>query len=137
MAPPNHERNRLLEQHWREGKTVDEAAMLTGIPRSTVGYYYRKFNRYAKTGIEPPILAPKQQSPTDAFASLLMKAGTLAEFAKTLQNDDPQTAYYRIATFKLLWEVQKYFNFTSEEKKQLVPFMQMWIAAQSKHPTRV
>jgi hypothetical protein len=111
--------------------------MLTGIPRSTVGYYYRKFNRYAKTGIELPIPAPKPQSPTDAFASLILKAGTMNDFINTLQNDDPQTAYYRLATFKLLWEVSKYFYLTSEEKKQLGPFIQTWIASQSKHPTRV
>jgi len=130
MTAPNYERNQLLEQYWREGKTVDEAAELTGIPRSTVGYYYRKFNRYARTGIEPSIPAPKLQSATDAYVSVFYKAATLSDLISTLKNDDPQTCYYRLASFKILMEVSKYFRLTSpEERKQLTVLIQDWILA--------
>jgi hypothetical protein len=129
MTLPNYERNQVLEQYWRDGKTVDDAALLSGIPRSTVGYYYRKFNRYAKMGVEPSIPAPRPQSPTDAYVSVFLKAKTLSDFVSSLRNEDPQTFYYRLASFKLLLEVFRYFHLTPEEKKQLDQLIQTWIAA--------
>ena len=41
----NPERERLIYRYWVQGHTIDEISMLTGIPRSSVGYYVRKFNK--------------------------------------------------------------------------------------------
>jgi len=49
MIQPNVARARVLFGFW-EKKTIDQATEITGIKRSTVGYYFRKFN----TGYRPP-----------------------------------------------------------------------------------
>jgi hypothetical protein len=50
MRKINAERNKLLFELWMQGHTIDEAALISDIPRSTVGYYFRKFKRYRKNG---------------------------------------------------------------------------------------
>ncbi len=41
----NHEREKTILSHFRLGTTVSITAILTRIPRSTVGYYYARFNK--------------------------------------------------------------------------------------------
>lgn len=90
-------------------------------------------------GVELSIPAPRPQSPADAYVSVFLKTKTLGDFINSLKNEDPQTFYYRLASFKLLLEVSRYFHLTPEEKKQLDQLIQTWIAAniasQSKPPT--
>ena len=50
MYTPNLERNKRIYELWENGRTVDRISFLTGVPRSTVGYYVRKFNRLAVEG---------------------------------------------------------------------------------------
>jgi len=57
MIPVNYERNRQVYLLWEQGYSVEEIASVTAIPRSTVGYYVRKFNLYAKDG--RPIVLPQ------------------------------------------------------------------------------
>ena len=45
MVLINPERETVIYELWKTGHTVDEIADQTGIPRSTVGYYVRKFNK--------------------------------------------------------------------------------------------
>lgn len=47
---PNIERNNILYHEWSSDRTIDEAVFRTDIARSTVGYYYKKFDRYAREG---------------------------------------------------------------------------------------
>jgi hypothetical protein len=129
LTAPNYERNQLLYQYWLDGRTVDEAGQLGGIPRSTVGYRYRKFNRAAKTGVPLHIPPPKPQTPLEAFASVLYKYKVLSQFIESLKSEDPQTTYYRLANFKLLIDVSKYFQLSPDEKKQLDLLIQAWLAA--------
>ena len=50
MIQENTDRNILVYELWTKGRTIDEIASETAIPRSTVGYYVRKFNKRAKSG---------------------------------------------------------------------------------------
>ena len=42
---------------WESGLTIDEISAHLNIPRSTVGYYVRKSNRYASSG--KPLVIPR------------------------------------------------------------------------------
>ncbi len=63
--PPNPERNEKLYQCWLKGNTIEEAAEKTGVPISTAGYYYRKFDRYEEKG--SPIPRGVQASTESSF----------------------------------------------------------------------
>ena len=129
MPPPNHERNALLYIHWRDGNTAEETAALTGIPKSTVGYYYRKFNRYAKMGIDPPVLLSVPQPPEETSASMFLKTISVNRIFEWLRTDDPQTFYYRLAGVKLASEIVSKLRLTAEERKQFPRLISDWIAA--------
>jgi len=42
---PKSGREPTILQHWQLGFTIDKISAMTGIPRSTVGYYVKKFRR--------------------------------------------------------------------------------------------
>ncbi len=48
MRSPNPEREKKLYELWELEYTIDEAASLTNVPRSTVGYYFKKFKKKDK-----------------------------------------------------------------------------------------
>jgi len=79
MIQPNVARARVLFGFWREKKTIDQATEITGIKRSTVGYYFRKFN----TGYRPPrpsaqpAVSPYQDMAAAFSAHILEVAGKL------------------------------------------------------------
>jgi hypothetical protein len=64
----NIEREDTLRKHWIRGKTVEAAALLTGIPKGSVSHYYARFNRRRErervrrrfSGQEPPRSTPTQ-----------------------------------------------------------------------------
>ncbi len=43
MPTLNVERNKRIQNLWILGQTIDQISLSTGIPRSTVGYYVKKF----------------------------------------------------------------------------------------------
>lgn len=45
MRPPNPEREKELYELWLTEHTIDEATSITNVPRSTVGYYFKKFKK--------------------------------------------------------------------------------------------
>ena len=61
MYKSNPDRNAIIYELWEKGNTVSEISLMTGIPRSSVGYYVRKFNKYAKDG-RPVVLPQKQKA---------------------------------------------------------------------------
>jgi hypothetical protein len=42
---PNPEREAKIYKYWKKGNTIDETSVQEGIPRSTVGYFFKKFKR--------------------------------------------------------------------------------------------
>jgi len=129
MVRPNRERNFLVYHHWQDGRTVDETTALTGIPRSTVGYYYKKFNHYAKMGMDPPAMVPSPQSPEEAYGSAFAKFSAIKEINELLRTGDPASTYYRVATLKLALELLSYYRLNVEERRQLPKAIADYISA--------
>ena len=46
----NLQRNEIIYGLWDKGCTIEEISSRTGVPRSSVGYYVRKFNKNARDG---------------------------------------------------------------------------------------
>ena len=55
MFHTNPDRNEQVYRLWEKGLTVEKIASRLGLPRSTVGYYVRKFNRYAEAWTPVPL----------------------------------------------------------------------------------
>ena len=64
MIRENVDRNFLIYELWKKGLTIDQVSFDTGIPRSTVGYYVRKFNKRAGRG-EPIAFLPEREKPDE------------------------------------------------------------------------
>ncbi len=68
MIRENLYRNRLIFKMWTVGRAIDQISLLTGIPRSSVGYYVRKFNKRAQKGTPIPILWTQEKRDEKAMA---------------------------------------------------------------------
>src|SRR4030066_80568 len=60
MIRQNVSRNRVIYGLWEKAYTVEQIAVETGIPRGTVAYYVRKFNRVAAQG--KPVVFPESET---------------------------------------------------------------------------
>ena len=126
MPQPNRERNYLVHRYWQEGRTIDEIAILTAIPRSTIGYYVRKFNRYAKMQLEVPLPSPVSHSDAETYQTAITKIISVRQILDLALNADPQTAYYKLAFLKLAMEMINKLQLNPEEKKRLPKEIQNW-----------
>jgi hypothetical protein len=99
----NIERNERLYRLWKEGKTIRQAAALTGWPEGSIAGYWRKYYRAAKD-VRPMILdnpiasesvsaAPtsNKTKPTkeDLVYSYLQKDAVLKELSRDIASLDP------------------------------------------------
>ena len=107
MYSVNSERNRLIYDLWEANLTVNEISSRTGIPRSTVGYYVRKFNKLAAKG-KPVVFPGLSQGPRmihnyteDIPLISLVEAKVLG----SMVDGDWEGLYYRLRAFKLLKEL--------------------------------
>ena len=86
--PSNHNRNDVLYECWKRGDTIEEASAKTGIPDSTVGYYYKKFDRYAREGSPIPRGAiDKDYSQLDREYNVLKDKLSLSKKVKSLEDE--------------------------------------------------
>ena len=118
MPKSNPARNSDLYRLWQEGHTIEEASLLTGIPRSTVGYYHKKYKRYAKEG--RPVVIPQatQERPrTEVGSSVLLKSMIIGPTMEMIHAGDPERAYYILGVFKLLKDLN--LEITREELEAL------------------
>jgi len=125
---PNPERNEKIYALWREGRTIEEISLLTGIPRSTVGYYVKKFKKRLADGgdfgLEGPFARRGRSGDGQEGAQALLWAieKTIA-FNKLLdivRKGDAKEAFYELAACKLFIELfKKYVQLTPEELKAL------------------
>jgi hypothetical protein len=103
----NFERNRVIYELWMKKLTVEQISSSTGIPRSSVGYYVRKFNRLASQG--KPIVFPDTSQGTRKQGSFTEDISTMAFLQLKIQagamNGDWEGLYYRLNVLKLLKEL--------------------------------
>jgi hypothetical protein len=114
---PNLYRNHIIHKLWEDGNTIDEISFETNIPRSTVGYYIRKFNKCAKKG--EPIAHPLVKEEIEekdvalrAFAKVLMSQKML-EMMKEPEGVD--RLYKILMIYKLMKELKGDIFITKEE----------------------
>ncbi|HKM50425.1 MAG TPA: hypothetical protein VJZ75_04530 [Candidatus Bathyarchaeia archaeon] len=88
MIPVNYERNRQVYLLWEQGYSVEEIASVTAIPRSTVGYYVRKFNLYAKDG--RPIVLPQSRARHQENVNSAMGKGYVISKVMERVGKDPE-----------------------------------------------
>jgi hypothetical protein len=126
----NIERNAAIYKLWEEGKSIEEISLLTGIPRSTVGYYVHKFNAAARTGGAIPLPPSTEKQPTEILFGLLKKSVAMEYLLTLLKTSDAQTIYYNLAATKLLGEQLGRLELTNEEREVLSSVMTgLWTRA--------
>jgi hypothetical protein len=123
MIRPNADRNQRIYRLWEKGYTIDQAAAeLPDIPRSSIGYYYRKFTRYAKKGL--PIAIPQrtqdpQERSKEAFESVMMKLVGIERIMESLHSgEEAEYAYHVVSLIKMMKELNLFA--TPEEAKALL-----------------
>jgi hypothetical protein len=118
MIPPNADRNERIYRLWEKGYTIDQAAAeLPDIPRSTIGYYYRKFTQYAKEGRPIAIPQGKQERGKEALESGLIKVGETTRILEMISSGKAEYAYHVLGLFKLMRDLNLFA--TPEESKAL------------------
>jgi hypothetical protein len=103
----NAERNRVLYQLWEKNLTVEEISSNTNIPRSTVGYYVRKFNRLAAKGkpvVFPGLSQNDRKQGSNAEDSSIMQLLQL-RIMDLMKLNDWERLYYLLNVFRLLKEL--------------------------------
>jgi len=118
MIRENIDRNFLVYELWKKGRAIDEIAFETAIPRSTVGYYVRKFNKCAKSG-EPIVFQQVREQPDEkeiavqAYAKTSISLGLL----KMANNGEIDKLYKSLMILKLWKELQRDIFPTKEERE--------------------
>ena len=125
----NPERERLVYRYWVQGYTIDEISMLTGIPRSSVGYYVRRFNKKygRRSRVKVSFLSAlgdsmdvKKDEYSLAVSGIIKSAALISIFEAVVdlvRQGRLQDAYYCLATIKLFNEIERIYSLTPEERK--------------------
>lgn len=119
MIVTNVERNEAIVKLWEEGLSVNEIASQLDIPRSSVGYYVRKFNKYGKAGKVLPFPTRSNHQPQDSSLKLqaLFKGIQISDIINDMQQGKAQEVYYRLSVVRLMKELG--FFVTADEAKAL------------------
>ena len=118
MFLENADRGFLIYELWEKGLSIDSISLKTGIPRSTVGYYVRKFNKAARRG--EPITFPepgKKRDEKAAAVSGFIKAGSFLEILEMLKRQELDKVYKLLSIMKLLNDLQRYVIPSAEERE--------------------
>ena len=103
----NSERNRVIYELWEKNLTVEEISSNTGIPRSTVGYYVRKFNKLAAKG--KPVVFPGPSGsaiiPTNYTQDIQLMSTLETRILESVVDGEWEGLYYRLSAFRLLKEL--------------------------------
>ena len=118
MFDENIGRNAVIYKLWEKGLTVNEIAQETFIPRSTVGYYVRKFNKKARRG-EPIIIygsLEKLDSKTLAMNAMI-KIFASQRILDMAVNKGPEAIREFLETYKATKELEKILTLTKDESE--------------------
>jgi hypothetical protein len=120
----NEERNQKTFEMWKLGRTIAETSVLLNIPKSTVGYYYKKFGKRPKNGLfyssgVPETTRRTVESDQETVISILAKTLTMHRILEVFREEDYIKTYYFLAAIKLLIELNKYLKLTPEELRML------------------
>ena len=118
MIRENIDRNFLVYELWKKGRAIDEIAFETTIPRSTVGYYVRKFNKCAKSG-EPIVFQQVRKPPNEKEMAnqALTKTSVSSYLLKMASNGEIDKLYKSLMILKLWKELQGELFPTKEERE--------------------
>jgi hypothetical protein len=107
MYSTNSERNRVIYEFWEMNLTVGEISSRTGIPRGTVGYYVRKFNKLAAKGKPVVFLGPSHSPgiPSNYTQDIQLMSNLERRILESVVHGDWEGLYYRLSAFKLLKEL--------------------------------
>ena len=128
MVKENTERNARIYELWELGLTIDKIAWETGYPRSTVGYYIRKFNKKAIRG-EPIILPHVVEGPGSETLALqaFIKSNAFVKLTETVSAGDFDSAYKFLMVLKLVKELQRDLFPTKEEGEAFLKILNQGI----------
>ncbi len=121
MFRENFERNSRIYELWKKGYTVKEISFETGIPRSSAGYYVRKFNKRARRGDPIPFL-PEREKPDEKKMAIkaFIKNFTSNQIMQIIAAGvDIDKFHKTLMVIKLLKELQRDLTLTKEEKQAL------------------
>lgn len=125
MFKENLERNIILYQLWKKGHTIDEMSFDTSIPRSTVGYYVRKFNKRAMCG-DPIVFSGEREKGTEEEISLktVLKYNLIKKInAWMMEGPEALDKIYKyLNIMKLFKELKWEINLTKDEEKVLAKY---------------
>jgi orotate phosphoribosyltransferase-like protein len=126
---PNPERNEKIYTLWKEGHTIEEISLLTGIPRSTVGYYIKKFKKQQANRKDLDFedlftierkLRNREREKAQALPSAVAKVFSFKDIIEVMKKGDSREAFYYLATIKLLIDLFKHFQLTPNERQALI-----------------
>ena len=125
----NPERERLVYRYWVQGHTIDEISRLTGIPRSSVGYYVRKFNRRYGEGrlrrkrslilmdMDEGSKMNEVKLVESAVSKMIGLKGFFDIIDPLVRQGRYRDLYYLLRSMKLMGEMLQPLIFTPEERK--------------------
>ena len=118
MPTLNVERNKRIQNLWILGQTIDQISLSTGIPRSTVGYYVKKFKKSGRRLQSPPSVTQTgfEASPSESVA---LKTFFLREVMALIVKKDYQKLHYFLVSYRTMIQMQSYLKFTEEERELL------------------
>ena len=116
----NLQRNKIIYELWLNGFTVDEISSETGVPRSTVGYYVRKFNKNPRGGktIVKDRIQEQMDEKAKVFKTLIKKVASAKLLDLFLKGDSEKIQEF-LSAWKLYVEVGDELAVTKEEDEVL------------------
>jgi hypothetical protein len=131
MVHSNPERESKIRELWQLDHTIDEITILSGIPRSTVGYYVRKLNRQNRrrptlTDRLDRLASPTKPSSTDGISSSVVNKTffwtvVLPQMLDLWKARRFEECYYMLRCWELLPKaIRPNVASTEEEAKELV-----------------
>jgi hypothetical protein len=116
MYYTNSERNKIIYDLWEKDLTVAKISYSTGIPRSTVGYYVRKFNRLSAKG--QPIIFPGLSTGAEKQNSLSAESVEMSllrlKILALMEEGNWEELHFRLSIFKLM----KDLGFLTEKNRR-------------------